>query len=145
MCVCVRCYLLFVLNVYVCVCFSSMFKLFSHIVLTSCISTCFYIQFTTHLDHQFRSVCWLCNVFAIKRRQFGFRATTIVLFFGNQHARRRWCRDGLAGGYNGRVKLAGNRPFSVVPSLKPISQPSSCELINRLLDLLFSKFLKKGI
>lgn len=27
--------------------------------------------------------------------------------------------------YNGRVKLAGNRPFSSVPSFCPINQPSS--------------------
>jgi hypothetical protein len=35
--------------------------------------------------------------------------------------------------YNGLVKLAGNIPFSVVPSFDPISHPSSCEIIKELI------------
>lgn len=35
----------------------------------------------------------------------------------------------------GRVKLAGNRPFSVVPSFCPISQPSSCKFVIKNLTL----------
>lgn len=47
--------------------------------------------------------------------------------------------------YNGRVKLAGNRPFLVVPSFVPINQPSSFKRKKRwftiLLSMNFDKYL----
>jgi len=34
--------------------------------------------------------------------------------------------------HKGRVKLAGNIPFSPEPSLTPINQPSSCSEVNKI-------------
>lgn len=47
------------------------------------------------------------------------------------------CCSSSADSYIGRVKLAGNMPFSLVPSLMPISQPSSCKKKYQTLNSVF--------